>query len=162
VPTLYADAGRVVVYTNGDTSPETASPPDLSRVKFDTDLEYVRTIRENTVTLNLPALNRQASGSEDPAYFQNHVLETHGLGYTPLVFGYAIISGGQVPLRGSVPIQISASLANFFRCISLGASATQVLLNEYAVRNYFASASNSYAAIDVTVTYFVTDVNLDD
>lgn len=161
MPVLYASPERVVIYTNGDTTPETVFPPDLTRAKFDTELEYVRTIRESTVALVLPELSRQANGNQDPAYIQNHVLETHGLGYTPLVFGFATIAGVHVPLRGSVPIQISGASQYFSRCLSLGSSPTQVILNEYAVRNYFAVDAVAYDEVLVNVTYFITDEALD-
>lgn len=160
MPVFFANPSRVVIYSDGDTSPETASPPNLARVKFDTDLDYVRIVRENTVPLNLPALGRQASGNENPAYFQNHVLESHGLGYTPLVFGFATISGVHIPLRGSVPIQssaIGAQTGRFGRFLSLGSSATQIILNEYAVRNFFAVPGTPFPAVTVVVTYFITE-----
>lgn len=162
MPVLFASPSRVVVYTDGDTSPETAIPPDLSRVKLDTNLKYVRTISAPApVTLNLPALARQASGGENPAYFQNHIIGTHGLGYSPGLYGFATIGGAHIPLRGSVPIQISGGNQHFARIISLGSNATNIIINEYAVRNFFAVAANAYEAITVVVTYFITNVNLD-
>lgn len=160
MPVMYASPSRVVIYSDGDTSPETAIPPNLARVKFDTELEYVRTIRNNTVTLNLPALGRQSSGNENPAYFQNHVLENHGLGYTPLVFGFATIAGVHIPLRGSVPISNGFFQDSFGRFISLGSSATQVILNEYAVRNFVSTPRTIFPAVTVAVTYFITNVSL--
>lgn len=162
MPTLYASPARVVIYENGDTSPETADPPDLSRAKYDTELDYVRTLRQSTVSIVLPELATQSGGNQDPAYFENHVLETHGLGYTPLVFGFATINGAHVPLRGSVPVQISGGTTAFCRLLSLGSSPTQIILNEYAVRNFFAIAGVAYPEIPIEVTYFITDENLDD
>lgn len=176
MPTLYASPSRVVIYTDGDTSPETASPPDLSRVKFDTDLNYVRVIREATAVVALPSVGAQTSGNTNPVRLANFVLENHGLGYTPLVFGWctvrttggSIVSGQDfVPLRGSVPIQEARNSnntdtsfwdANFCRFLSLGSSSTQVILNEYLVRPFFAiNPPTAYPARNVTVTYYITD-----
>lgn len=164
MPVFYASPSRVVIYTDGDKSPETAIPPNLARVKFDTELEYVRVTRQNTVTVSLPAITGQTSGNNDPAYFQNHVLETHGVGFTPLVFGFATIGAQHIPLRGSVPLAPTgtpAAVGTFGRFLSLGSSSTQVILNEYAVRRFRADGAQIFAAVSVAVTYFITNVNLD-
>lgn len=165
MPTLFASPNRVVIYTDGNTSPETANPPNLSRVLFDTELDYVQIVRQETRTVNLPVRTTQTSGNQNPAVFANYTLENHGLSYTPLVFGYTSISGTHVPLRGSVPIQLPSvpggeNNQTFVRTISLGSDATRVILNEYAVRKFWGSSITCYPARTLNITYFITDVAL--
>jgi len=162
MPVFFASTSRCVIYTDGDTSPETAFPPNLARVKFDTALNYLRVIREFSTTITLPQRNGQTSGNQDPAVFANHTVLNHGLGYAPLTFGTAIIGGVSAPLRGSVMVQLARTYSgtdnpSFARFVSLGADATRVVLNEYCVRRFDAAGRVIYPALSLPVTVFLTD-----
>jgi len=160
MPTLYASPTRVVIYDGSGTQPETAPLSNLSRVRFCApDLDYIRVVDTKTGTVNLPALNTQTSGNQNPVYIKNYNVVAHGLNYTPLVFGYTTIASTHVPLRGSVMVQkdILTPAGEFGRFVSLGVNATHVTLNEYAVRRFFAISATCFPALSLNITVFLTD-----
>lgn len=155
--TFYADTSKIAIYTGAGTAPENSPLSFLSRVKFHTDLDYVKTVAQQSANVTLPTLSYQTTGNDDPAYIDNHTLFNHGLGYTPAVFGYTTIGATLVPLRGSVMVQVTGSWGRF---ISLGSTPTQVTLNEYAIREYRASPGTAFSSLALTINVFLTDEQL--
>jgi len=137
--------GRVAIYTGTDDDPFDEPLSNMSRVLFHSDLQYPRIVREWSGTLSLPG--RAAASSSNAS----HTLFAHGLPGTPLVFGSILVSGKNLPLCGSFPVQMTAR--GYARWISLGATATNVVVGEL----WFAQGGGGFGAVNVSINVYVTD-----
>lgn len=138
--------GAVAIY-EGDLDDLPLNDPQsyMSRVLFHSNLLYPAIIREESGTLTLPARGANAEGGGAYNLF------AHGQAGTPLVIGYATLSGTRVGLCGSVPVQMTS--VGWARWISLGADATYVRIAEY-----FASQNTGgFSSISVPWTAYVLD-----
>lgn len=151
-------AGRCAVWTGDDDLPFIDPLNHLDRVKFHSDLDYIRVIEERTVTLSLPTRSnfQQATGS--------YTLFPHGRAGFPFILGKLDINGFPVAFTGTVPVQMgvtvggSVSPRHFGRWLSLGADATNVVVHEYAVAEWATSSIYTrYDAIDIDITVYITD-----
>lgn len=151
--------GRTAIYdtSNGD-APFTSPLSNVSLLRFHSDL-WAPAVTITTASLTLP--NRRPSGS---AYRSSgdaqHTLFAHGKSGTPLIKGYVVIDGVNVPLSGSVPLLDSAApTTGVGRFISIGADATNVFVLEKYV--YGIAAGSPSTAVTLTFHIYVTDVILD-
>jgi len=152
--------GRTAIYdtSNGD-APFTNPLNNVSLLRFHSDL-WSPAVTVTTTTLNLPNRRPNPSTAYRSSGDAQHTLFAHGKSGTPMVKGFVVISGVNVPLAGSVPIvDPSFSTSGVGRFISLGADATNVFILEKYV--YGIAAGNPSTALSLSVTVYVTDVILD-
>lgn len=156
---FYANAaGRAAVWTGDDDLPFTDPLNHLDRVKFHTDLDYIRVIEERSLTLSLPLRsNFQSAVASYPLF-------SHGRAGFPFILGKVNVNGIPVAFTGTVPVQMGVSVGgsvaprHFGRWLSLGADATDVIVHEYAVAEWATSSVyTQYDAIDLDITVYVTD-----
>ena len=153
---LFADGntGTVAIYTQAeiDDGPVNSPLSHVSRIRFQSDLEYPRVIDVRDGSFTMPSVGLNAS------YQQTHLLFAHGLGYTPFVEGYINRSGVKISLSGSVPIVTQSTNPNttsagFCRWIHLGATSTHVVIQEYTL----SSDSAGFSASTLNYRVYVTD-----
>ncbi len=152
---------KAAVWTgSGDTKPFDNPTSNLSRVKFHSDLDYIKVIDEGTFNVALSA----RSNFQDVSH--SYALYNHGKSGFPFILGKLTMSGQPVAFCGSIPIQSNryngSADGGFARWISLGANNTTVYLYEYAVNLYTKDVegnvfADSYPAITVPVTVWMTD-----
>lgn len=161
--------GKVAIYTVEDTAiddaPFTAPLSNLSRVEFHSDLDYVRVNSVQTGTLNLPS---RAKGFPVTA---RHNLFAHGLGYQPMVMGYAELDStytlsllGSVILYGSndfFTVGSNPGADGWFRSVQLGADTTYVYLHEYSLLPRSGTTRPDFPAQTLDWTVMVTSRNMD-
>jgi hypothetical protein len=158
---LRVAGGKVAVWDGeGDTLPFDNPLGNLSRVKFHSDLSYIKVILEQTVTVNLPAIANVLQGTA------SYTLFAHGQAGFPFVLGKLdSVDGSPTLFTGSVPVQFGTGGAIGFgyygRWVSLGADATNVYLHEYYVCTGFSGGApltyETYPALALPVTVYVTD-----
>jgi hypothetical protein len=137
--------GKVAIFTGDDDLPLDAPLSHMSRVLFHSDLLYPKIVMEVSGTLSLPA--RGAAQISRAA----HTLFAHGQAGTPLVIGYAVLDGGNRPLCGSLPVQMTSR--GFGRWLALGATASNVQIAE----TWFSQDNEGFGAISVPWVAYVTD-----
>lgn len=140
----------------GDELPFSAPLSHLGRVKFHSSLNYIKAVSTITATVSLPYLHtvwlRSASYNITPS--------GHGQSGQPFVLGYVTIQGVPVAFTGSICVQKPTNTygqTRYGRFLSLGADDTNVYVYEYTQLYGGASPIDEYAALDVSVTCFVTD-----
>lgn len=151
--------GKTAIYdtSNGD-APFTSPLGNVSLLRFHSDL-WAPSVTVTTASLSLP--NRRPTGS---AYRSSgdaqHTLFAHGKSGTPMVKGFVVLGGVNVPLSGSVPIVDAAGpTQGTGRFISLGADSTNVFILEKYV--YGTAVGSPSTAVTLSITVYVTDVILD-
>lgn len=154
--------GKAALYTVPDSDPTDDSPltsprSHLSRVRFHTDFQYPKIVSDTTYSLSLPSRSKGTRGE------QTHILGPHGQGGAPLCFGAILINGRWVPLFISTPVPGWSVAGNLpahrswqGRVLSLGASATQILVHEFWVLSNLAG-SGADPASTVSIRVLVTD-----
>lgn len=155
--------GRCGIWIGDDDEPFKYPRQHLDRVKFHTDLDYIRITRQIDLTLSLPA--RSAIQSVTASY----TLFAHGLAGFPFVLGEVVVEGEAVAFAGSIPVQqghptgLSTAPAGFYgRWLALGADDTNVYVHEYCVAAYSNSTFfEDYDAINIPITVYLTDELLD-
>jgi len=149
--------GRAGIWTGDDDAPYTAPRSNLARVKFHTDLDYIRVIDEVTVTLNLPAISNVLDR------VVTHNLFAHGRPGFPYILGKVRAQdGADVAFTGSVPVQFgNNATSQYARWLALGADATNVSIHEYVMCNGISGGSPStwetYDALSLSITVYITD-----
>lgn len=134
-----------------DDDPFTTPLSNLSRVKFHSDLDYIKVIDEQTVSVNFPSRNAGL-------HTQSYTLFAHGLGIQPLVFATCTLSGVEVAFTGSVPVQVGAGfIGGLARWVTIGADATNVYAYEYT---RVSTGDNIPALNSFSITVWVTDEDL--
>lgn len=158
---LYADgvAGAIAIYTvpsddSTDDTPLTAPLSHIGRLQFHSDLPAPGIVKVGGNFANTGSISI-GSASANTAPRTVHQLLAHGRGGIPMVFGKITIGGSQVPLCGSVPLDLEAG-TGFGRWAHLGADATYVLLDIAGIAgpSGLSSASLSW---EVYVTNIYTD-----
>lgn len=134
---------------------------NLSRIKFHSDLDYIKVISVHNVTLSLPARSNFRSATA------SYNLFAHGRAGQPFVLGKASVNGVPVGFTGSVPVHTGATPAMssagyptgcFGRWLALGADGTNVIVYEYAVASWVNETVNeTYPAMSIPLTVYVTD-----
>jgi hypothetical protein len=157
-----AASGKVAIWEGeGDLLPFNSPLNYLSRVKFHSDLDYVKVIRTVDLTLNLTAIAKGVSQRT-----QTYTLYAHGLSFTPWVRAHIAVSGQIVDFSGSIPIQTGATDGavadnkDSVRWIALGMDATHVRVHEYAVLQTLPGSTalwGSFPALSVPVRLYITD-----
>lgn len=154
--------GKIAIYdkSSGDL-PLTTPLSHLSKIKFHSDLDYIKVIDVRTVTISLPARSnfRNAVAS--------YTLFAHDQPGQPFVLGKLNVNGVPVGFTGSVPVHngYTATMANagypsgyLGRWLALGADASNVIVHEYCVASWVnASINETYPAMSIPVTVYVTD-----
>jgi hypothetical protein len=145
---LKVQNGKMAIYTvptiaSTDDAPLANPLANASRVRFHSDLNYVRVISTHTGTLTLPVRATQTQVKVD------HVLFAHGQASVPMVMGRITNLPAQdgtmhkVPLGSMVPVGIYtpngkyANESTLHRWVCLAVDETNVYLREYG----FVSAS---------------------
>lgn len=148
VAAIWADAA--------DDEPFTSPLSNLPRVKFHSQLNYIRAVSTVVATVSLPLVNtvflRSASYNITPG--------GHGQNGQPFVLGHATVQGVKVAFTGSICVQLPTNqygVVGYGRFLSIGADETNVYLHEYTQLYGSASPIDTYAAIDIDVTCFITD-----
>jgi len=155
--------GRGAVWTGDDDLPFWKPRQYLDRVKFHTDLDYIRIVREIPLTLNLPAISSVTYGPEETFSYK---LFDHGLGGFPFILGETVVNGERVAFTGSVPVQLCINYGGaegwYARWLALGADATSVYIHEYDVFYYSnATYGSSFPALSLPITVYLTNELLD-
>lgn len=143
-----------------DTDPFTDPLDNLSRVKFHSELDYIKIIEEHTVTLNLPLISgvRLQTAS--------YTLFAHGRSGQPFILGGVEVNGEFAAFTGSVPVQMGTpnsffNIGGYYgRWLALGADATNVYIYEYAVVATADRTSDfweTYPALSLPITVWITD-----
>lgn len=134
--------GRVAIWDGpGDDAPFHNPVGYMSRVKFHSDLDYVRVVRIINRRITIPAIPSSGSGQSDPgSRVQSYALGAHGQPGTPFIVGVITVSGVPLAFTGSVlvhhrPAPNSTSIDDSFgRFLALGADDTFMYVHEYAVQ----------------------------
>lgn len=155
--------GRCGIWNGDDDLPYKYPRQHLDRVKFHTDLDYIKIVREIPLILSLPQRDTATYGVA--ANF-THKLFDHGLGGFPFVLGETVVNGEAVAMCGSIPIQADG-VGYYGQWLALGADDTSVYIHEYDVFPFTSASglttSNSikFPAIDIPITVYLTDELLD-
>ena len=135
-----AKDGKVAIWTGAQNDAPFDNPlGNINRVKFHSDLTYVRVTRLLYKTVVLPAIPTTGSGQGDPGVrVGSYDLGAHNEGRTPFILGKITVGGVPVAFTGSVLVHNTQSTNNpdlFGRWLALGADATRIWLHEYSVQN---------------------------
>ena len=131
----------------GDTLPFDNPTSYLSRVKFHSELNYLKVIDEQTHTVNF--VLRGA-----PGFTGSYTMFAHGRAGIPLVFASTTISGNTVAFTGSIPVQVDTVFrGRWARWVTVGADATNVYAYEYGNL----PATYTLPALSLSITTWVTD-----
>lgn len=141
-------AGRFAIYTDGNDNPLSNPTSNFSRLKFHSDLDYVRIISSRTGVISLPArgVNQRV--------LTTHNGPTHGQSGSPFVMGYLRVGGQDIAFAGSVPVQVVADGASRF--LALGANTTRLLFHEQSN----CSAFDTLPATSIFYVVYITDLIL--
>jgi hypothetical protein len=162
-----AASGKVAVWDGEYNDLPFVDPlSNLARVKYHSDIEYIKIIDVKTFTLSIPAI---ASGVFDRV--ASYTLGPHGITGQPFIIGQIDVGGVPVAFTGSVPVHQAAPVTSvtpptvdlYARWLALGVDATDVIVHEYAVQNRsqsFAGTPVPRPAQTFTVTVYITDIVL--
>lgn len=151
---LRARSSAVAIYNFDSNSHAPFTDPlgNLSVLLFHSGLRYPHVVRTDTVSVTLPAVAAGAKGDADTTY--TATLFAHGRSGIPMV--KAKITSGLgtvVGLNGSVPVQKNTGSTNAQTCarwVTIGANATHVILNSYALP----FATQAIASITLTLVVY--------
>lgn len=137
-----AKAGKVAIWTGKqDDAPFDNPLGNINRVKFHSDLDYVRVIEVRKYTLIVPAIPASGSGQGDPGVrTASYNLGAHGQGRIPWLVGFIKVDGVPLAFTGSVHTHTAAaydanSIVDFGgRFLALGADATNIYVHEYSMQ----------------------------
>lgn len=159
--------GKAAIWTGADDAPFINPLGNLARVKFHSDLEYMRVVATLSKTVALPAIPSTGSGQSDPGCRSaTYNLGAHGQGRTPFVLGKIVVNGVPVAFTGSVCVHQNPYNANAYRgsgarWLSLGCDAVNVYINEYSMQSGFdPDRWEPRPAQTFAVTLYITDVSL--
>jgi hypothetical protein len=162
--------GKVAIYEASDDLPFTDPLNHLGRVKFHSDLDYIKIVNVIDYTLNLPAIptagSGQGSGGRQGLRTNLYTLGPHGRAGIPFVIGEFTLGGVKVASCGSVPVGFESTLfagaADYYnRWIALGSDATNITVYEYSVQQGFNGGTwHPRIARSVPVRVYITDVVL--
>lgn len=154
---LLLQSGKFAIW-DGETDdlPFTDPIGNISRVKFHSDLPYIKTLYRRVETLNLP------SRSNFQMTTASYTLFAHGQSGYPLVLGSVPVNGVEVGFSGSVPVQMgyvvgSVTPGFYGRWLALGADDTNVYIHEYTVARWSSASHEIYDALSLPITVYVTD-----
>lgn len=169
--------GRCAVWDGSDYAPLNDPLNNLSRIKFHSDLNYVRVLYDWASTITFSARTYWATSpngwrASEGVIYRSIPLFAHGRPGQPWVLGSANIGGLNVAFTGSVPVQRGiASISSdgspqggiqvpWARWVTLGADSSSVYLYEYIPvgRDVSTNLSGCYMpAIAIPITVWVTD-----
>lgn len=158
-----AASGKVAVWSGeGDTAPFDNPLSNLSRVKFHSDIPYVKIIDVRTFSVTIPAI-----GAGTPQRAQSYNIGAHGRPGQPFVIGRIIVNGVPVAFTGSVPVhQIASNIYGtkepYARWLALGVDATRVYVHEYAVQQGLETTGqyDTRPAQTFSIVVYITDILL--
>lgn len=146
--------GKCAVFTGDTLSPFNNPLPNLTDIKFHSDLIYPAVAAEVSGSSSIPsqARNRTFSGAIN--------IYAHGLGSAPVVFGKLNgFEGKTLPLMGDVCVATNGPGPRFATFVHLSADETNVFLAYYGIT--FWSAVGAQAAIPLDWTIYVLDATVD-
>lgn len=149
--------GKVAVWEgHTDLLPFNAPLTYLDRVKFHSDIPYVKIVDVKTFTVNIPAITGYT-----PDRAQSYTLGAHGRTGQPFVIGKITVNGVPVAFTGSVPVHQNTNEA-FARFLALGVDATNVYVHEYSVQvcDEPTGTCQSRPAQSFQITVYITDILL--
>ncbi len=133
--------GKVAIWEGANDAPFDNPIGNMSRVKFHSDLDYVRIVRVINRSITIPAIPSSGSGQSDPgSRVQSYSIGSHGQPGTPFIVGIITVSGVPLAFTGSVLVHHinapnSTSINDSFgRFLALGADNTTMYVHEYAVQ----------------------------
>lgn len=153
-------SAKAAIWTDeGDELPFSSPLSHLGRVKFHTDLDYIKVVSTLSATINLPLVTNVAQR------VASYLVGAHGQAGQPFVLGQVTVQGQPTAFTGSVCVQqgdnngITILSPSYGRFLALGADSTNVYVHEYLVAYGDASASNfeTYAALSLGITCYVTN-----
>lgn len=156
--------GKVGIWEgHTDTDPFDAPLSHLAngRLKFHSDIPYVKIVAVKDFTLNVPAIT-----GATPARSVSYTLGTHGQPGQPFIAGRIIVNSVPVAFTGSVPVHQGggafSSGDEFARWLALGADATNVYVHEYAVQHGNANTGvyNGRPVQTFAIRCYITDLLL--
>jgi len=134
-------AGTIAIYENTDDDPFDDPLDHLDRVKFHSDLDYLKIIDVQTYSLTLPAIGTggsgQGSGGRHGLRTNLYTLGAHGRPGQPFVLGKVDVGGVPVAFVGSVPVAqgyTGGADDPYARWLALGVDATNITAYEYSVQ----------------------------
>lgn len=153
--------GKVAVWDgHTDTLPFDSPLTYLNRVKFHSDIPYVKIIDVRDFTVNIPAI------SNTPDRSVSYTLGPHGRPGQPFIVGQIVVGGVPVAFTGSVPVHQGggsfSTVDPLARWLALGADATNVYVHEYAVQFFAANTGNGAPrpAQSFAIRCYITDILL--
>lgn len=155
--------GKVAVWDgHTDTLPFDSPLTYLNRVKFHSDIPYVKIIDVRTFSVTIPAI-----GAGTPQRAQSYNIGAHGRPGQPFVIGRIIVNGVPVAFTGSVPVhQIASNIYGtkepYARWLALGVDATRVYVHEYAVQQGLETTGqyDTRPAQTFSIVVYITDILL--
>lgn len=159
--------GKAAIWTGADDAPFTNPLGNLARVKFHSDLDYMKIVVTLSKTVTLPAIPKTGSGQGDAgSRTATYNLGPHGQGRVPFVLAKIVVNGVPVAFTGSVcvhqnPYNGNAYVGSGARWLSLGCDAVNVYAQEYAMQSGFATDHwETRPAQTFAITLYITDVTL--
>jgi hypothetical protein len=151
--------GKVAIWEgHTDLAPfnDPLNPANIGRVKFHSDIPYVKIVDVKTFTVTIPALTNL------PDRAQSYFLGAHGRPGQPVVIGRIVVNGVPVAFTGSVPVHQVSGFDSYARFLVLGADASNLYIHEYAVQNG-RQATNVYSSRPeqtFAINCYITDILL--
>lgn len=162
-----AKDGKVAIWTGTQNDAPFMNPlGNISRVKFHSDLDYVRVTSLRSYTLTIPAIPASGSGQSDPGVrAKSYTLGAHGQRRTPFCIGKIVVQGIPLAFTGSVLVHNTQSTQQpdmFGRFLALGADAVNLYVHEYAVQNGNANTGvwTPRPAQSFAIEVGITDISL--
>lgn len=152
--------GKVAVWDgHTDLLPFNAPLTYLNRVKFHSDIPYVRIVDVRTFTVNIPATTTTMADRS-----VSYTLGAHGKAGQPFVIGRIVVGGVPVTFTGSVPVHQGGGVINdpYARWLALGADATNIYIHEYTVHSGPTTTGvyNVRPAQSFSIRCYITDILL--
>lgn len=150
--------GTVAIWDgHTDDAPFTAPLSNLSRVKYHSDLEYIKIVDVKTFTLNLPAIANTLDS------VVTYTLGPHGRPGIPFIVPIITVDGIPVAFTGSVCVHSDGDF-DYGRWLAFGADATNCFVHQYSIQRGLSTGDPAIwgqrPAQTFSINAYITDVLL--
>lgn len=151
-------SGKVAIWDDHtNDAPFTDPLANIARVKYHSDLEYIKIVDVKPFTLNLPAIANTLDS------VVTYTLGPHGRPGVPFIVPIITVDGIPVAFTGSVCVHSTGNF-DYGRWLAFGADATNCFVHQYSVQAGNSNGSSSTwtqrPAQTLTINAFITDVLL--
>lgn len=138
----------------------------LDLLKWHNEFEHVGIVEIRDYSVSLPV-----SVQDNPPRMHTWVLDTHDQAAEPFIYGYVTMPGGarrpfalHAVLDASIRTTATSGVPahGFTRNVSLGIDGDDIVLHEWARREFWPGAEYNYPAMTIGVRVFITDLSITD